>query len=260
MGVKGLWGFIAESYKLQIATILEYRASFLSQTIGMFLNDFFWIFFWYILFNRFESINGWDFHDALLMYMVITGSWALANLSFSNVNALASMIENGQLDYYLTLPKPVLLHVLIKTSYSSAGDLLFSIVLAAWILELSSIPLYLSVLISGALIFLSWGILVNSITFWVGRFESAAKAARDTLIIFAGYPFSVYSGMTRFVLMFLIPVGMIIGIPVDLFQNFSWEWFLLLWVYTAAFFLLCVSFFYLGLRRYSSGNTMGMRG
>jgi len=51
------------------------------------------------------------------------------------------MIEDGQLDYYLTLPKNVLFHVLIKMSYATSGDFVFSFILAFTLLSAGAFPL-----------------------------------------------------------------------------------------------------------------------
>jgi ABC-2 type transport system permease protein len=53
----------------------------------------------------------------------------------------------------------------------------------------------------------------------------------------------------------LIPAGVITYLPVQLIHQFSWLQLLLLVSSASGFFALAFGVFYLGLRRYESGNT-----
>ena len=110
MGVKSTFVFLLELYKREIASAFEYRFNFIAQTVGMLLNDMFWLVFWYIFFGKFGSINGWQFKEIILLNAILAGSWGLTVSLFANWKDIAKFIENGSLDYYLTLPKNVLLH------------------------------------------------------------------------------------------------------------------------------------------------------
>src|SRR3989344_5615081 len=130
MGVKAHLSFLKDLFKLELNTAMEYRFNFISQTIGMFVNDGFWIFFWFLIFQKFGSIGNWGYHEMLLLYAVLPTSFGLVAVLFGNWSALSKMIEEGSLDYYLTLPKNALLHALVKSRYSGMGDVLFGLILA----------------------------------------------------------------------------------------------------------------------------------
>lgn len=260
MGVRSHLAFAAQAIKLELATAMEYRFNFVSQSLGMFINDMFWIVFWYILMQRFDNIGGWQYKQILMLYGVITIGYGIGSSFFANWSRIANLIEEGGLDYYLTMPKNVLLHALLRCRYAGFGDLLFGVTMAVVTISWSQVPLFLALCFMSFMLFLSWAILMHSISFYVGRFEGAARAARDSFMIIGTYPFSVYTGTTRLILLFVIPAGFVAGIPVELLTTFNWPWFLLMMVVTAAFFALSVGVFYKGLRRYESGNMMGMRG
>jgi len=260
MGVKEHISFLRQFSKLEWATALEYRANFVTQSIGMFINDIFWIFLWFLLFQRFDTINGWEYRDMLRVFAVLTISYGLVGFLFGNWTRIARFIEHGSLDYYLTMPKNVLLHMLAKFNYYGLGDLVFGTAMVALSIPMTKLPLYLLLVLCSILVMLGWVIITGSLAFYLGRFEHASQAMRESLIIFAGYPFSIFTGTTKFILLFIIPAGFVTGIPVQLLTTFSWKWFFITIGFTAAFFSFAVWFFYRGLRRYESGNVMAMRG
>lgn len=260
MGVSGYFAFVKAFYTREIVSAMEYRFNFIAQTVGMFLNDGFWLLFWFLLFDRFKSIQGWSFHDMILLNSMLQLSWACSGLLFGNWRSLAKMINDGQLDYYLSLPKNVLLHSLMKLKYSSMGDFLFGVMLAVLVLPFEKFPLFVLLVFCAALIILGWAILVSSMTFYVGFFEGATKTATDALLTLSFYPFSVYSGATKFILLFIIPAGFVTGIPVELLKSFSWKWLAITVSFSILFSAFAVWFFYRGLKKYESGNVIAMRG
>lgn len=259
MAAKQHLAFLKKFFSLELAAAMEYRFNFIAQTLGMFFNDAIWLFFWFILFQKFEHMNAWGFTEMALLYALVTISWGIVGTIFGNFRRLAPLIENGALDYYLTMPKNVLMHTLAKLKYSALGDLLFGIVIAFYILEWNDIPLFLFFIITGSLLFLSWSIMIGSITFFVGRFEHGARAANDSMILLSTYPFSVFSGVSKFILLFVVPAGFVAGVPIELLTSFDIRWFGILTVFTFSLTAFSIWLFYKGLHRYESGNVMAGR-
>jgi ABC-2 type transport system permease protein len=260
MGVKQNLAFLAKYYSISLGSAMEYKANFLVQSVGMFVNNIFWIFFWWLFFQRFGSVNGWVFQDVALLWAVTTFSFGLGAGFLRQSAKIAKLIENGMLDYYLTLPKNVLMHVILKFHYPPMGDLFFGLMLAFLYLPEGAWPLFLLTSVLGAIILTSVSILVNCAGFWLGRFDSAATTARDTFFIMSSYPMSVFGGFTKFFIIFIFPAGMAGGVPVELMRNFSWTWLSYMVLVTLAFCMLAIGVFYAGLKRYESGNTMMLRG
>ena len=93
---------------------------------------------------------------------------------FGNVNQLARIIAQGELDYYLALPKNVLLHVLVsRMDLPALGDILFS----AGCSSFSCVPRRNeSCCLSCSAYaprrsFLGFFITVGSLAFWMGNAE-----------------------------------------------------------------------------------------
>ena len=66
--IRGNTMMIGEYFKLNLSAAMEYRTSFLIQTFGMILNNLSFAFFWWLLFERFESIGGYGFTDVMLLW------------------------------------------------------------------------------------------------------------------------------------------------------------------------------------------------
>src|SRR5437773_8403636 len=103
--------FFADYAKANFLIALEYRASFVSQVFGMVLNDAMWVTFWWIYFTKFQVLGN-DYHidDVLGLWATAAVAFGFGVGFFGNARRLAQMISQGQLDYYLSLPKNVLLH------------------------------------------------------------------------------------------------------------------------------------------------------
>jgi len=260
MGVKQNIRLIWEYYKVNLQSAMEYRTSFLTQAGFMFINDIIWVVFWIIFFNKFPSINTWSFRDLMLMYIVITASWGLIGVFFGNFRMLAEIIRDGQLDFYLSLPKEELSHVLIsKSKFDAFGDLLFSIVLAIIFLSLGQIPFAILLIILSATILLSFMIILGSLSFYIGSSVEIANQGQMGILSIASYPFSAYTGYVKLILLFVIPAGFVSGIPVELIKSFSWQWFLGMVIVAIVLLTIALIMFKRGVKKYESGNLINIR-
>lgn len=252
--------FIWEYFKINMQSAMEYRTSFITQAFLMILNNIVWVVFWVIFFNKFNAINGWAFNDLMIMYVVITISWGICGAFFGNFRFLAEVIRDGQLDFYLALPKEELTHVLIsRIKFDAFGDLVFGIVLAIIFLPLIKIPLAIVLIILSTVILLSFAILLGSLSFYLGSGVEIANQGLMGALSLASYPFSVFRGGVKFILLTLIPAGFISGVPVELLKSFNIYWFILMFVFAFLLFILAILVFKKGIKRYESGNLINVR-
>ena len=107
--------------------------------------------------------------------------------------------------------------------------------------------------------FTSLGILVHSLTFWLGSIESVSQKYLDSLFLFALYPTNIYSGILQLVMFTIIPAGLIGYLPVELIRSFSWTKLAIVLSSSLAFLCIAILVFNLGLKRYESGNKFGVR-
>jgi ABC-2 type transport system permease protein len=266
MGVKqrrhGLVDFLLMTFKINVQSAMEYRFNFLLQAFGMFLNDIAFLAFWIIVYNKFQLINGWNLSNVLMMLAIIDIAFGAAMFFFGNCTKLSEVISKGGLDYYLVLPKPVLLHILVtRSSFSGIGDVLFGTVLAIYLFShsIGLIPLFLLLTTMSGIIMVSLCIASGSLAFFFGGRGDLQQTLLNAILTLSTYPFSIFGGAAKIILLTLIPIGFITGIPVLILQNFSQTYLMYMVIATAASVIVAYSLFKFGLRHYESGNAINVQ-
>jgi len=251
---------LIEYVKISLASAMEYKTSFITQTITMAINDTVWIIFWIIFFNKFNQVNGWTVQDMFMLYAVVTFSYGLAGVFFGNRNKIAEVIAEGKLDFYLSLPKNELFHVLIsRSSWFSMGDIVFGLIMGIISFSWWQWPLFFVLSLMSMSIIISFGTLAGSLAFFMGNAEESSRNLYMGLISFSTYPLAVFHGAARIILLTIIPAGFVSGIPVELLKNFNWKWFILSFIFSLVFLTISIIVFKIGLRKYESGNNMNVR-
>lgn len=255
--------WLLAQWEVNLSSAMAYRVSFLSQLSFMLVNNVLLLFFWWVLLQLVPDIGGWGMADIWLMYGLSAGGFSLVSLFAGNSFRLANIIAEGQLDYYLALPKNVLLHVLVSRSdFAAIGDLLFGLVLGKMGCRAlgANYLLFLFFMITAGSFLGAFSLLTNSLSFFIGRSEALSRQLTEGVISFSMYPGGIYQGAARFVVLFLLPAAFMTHIPVDTLRH--WQWSGLIWVITANIiaWLIALATFRAGLRRYESGNQITLRG
>lgn len=253
---------IAAYARLNLQAAMEYRASFISQVFGMFLNDGIWLAFWWLYFTKFPVLGSWQREDVVVLWAVLATSFGVATGLFGNALGLSGIILRGDLDYYLVLPRDVLLHALVSRMSTSAwGDIAFGtlVFLAFGGATPGRLALYVLSVGIVAVFFVSFFVLVNSLAFFIGSSQGISEQLQMTLVHFASYPTTVFQGITRVILFTLIPAGFISSVPVHVLRRFHPGFFAALVVATLLLAVTARAVFGWGLRRYESGNLIAVR-
>ncbi len=241
---------------------MEYRVSFLTQVLGMILNNSAFIVFWLILFDSLRDIQGYGFADVMFLWALSAAGYGLAGICFGNASSLSRSIYTGELDVYLLQPKPILLSFLAsRMSISAWGDLAYGVVLYGFTQPIAPGPIALFVLFSVlfAAVLAALRVLYHSLTFFLGNAEDFAATAADLVLAFCLYPGSIFDGPSMLLLHTLVPAALVAWIPIQLFRSFDPVRMLILVGADAAIVAAALVLFCLGLRHYESGSRMGAR-
>jgi ABC-2 type transport system permease protein len=254
--------FVQAYFVANLQSAMEYRLAFASQVVIMLLNDCLWLFYWWTYFHQFPLTHGWQVTDIIILWSLSACSYGLSTVVFGNTTQLVPLIMNGGLDAYLGMPRNVLLHVSIaSTRPASWGDVLFA--LGVYLLfirpDVLHIVIFLLAVLLGACIFTAFLIAISSLAFFLGNVEGLVAQTFNALITFATYPIDIFHGAVKLLLFTLLPAGFITFVPVQLLHQFSWPLFGAMVGATFVFVLIAVGLFHLGLRRYESGNLLGMQ-
>jgi ABC-2 type transport system permease protein len=219
-----------------------------------------------IVFNQTQAINGWSRMQVFAVFGVYQTLNALRGLFIGpSLDSLAGMdgdVWSGRLDF--TLLRPVSLQflvsvrkwrlfelfnllagiaILVFTMQSLSMSLSFG-QLAFFILALSVafLMLYAILLILTALVFWSPGILFS----WI--FNGIFQMAR--------YPLDLYPGWLRWVLTWIVPIGVITTLPAQaLTQQISWSALAVFAALTACANLAAAVLLKRGASKYSSASS-----
>ena len=242
---------------------MAYRGAFFLQAFGMLLNDVMLLFFWWVLFNRLPSLQGWDLKGVMTIYGIVAFGFGLGTAVCGNAFLVARIIASGDLDYYLALPADPLVHLLVsRMSLSAWGDTLFGLIVfliaapGRWM----NLPLFLVLGLITGLILVAFSVLVGSLAFWMGNADNLAVQAINAMIIFSLYPIEIFPGVVRVLLYTLIPAAFVGSIPAVLLSDFQWKRLATLVAFAAGITLAARWVFRRGLRRYESGNLVTVRG
>lgn len=226
----GLMAFVWGCWKLNLAGAMEFRISFMLTAGMMVVNNLVWIVFWGLYFQRFQVVNGWSLQDVMMMWAVSAGGFGLSAVLFGNAYRLASLIASGQLDVFLSQPKPVLLHILIsRMSVSAIGDVLFALLVYGLFgdTSLAGIFKFMLALLIALLIFIFFVVLVQSLAFFIGNAEGIGQQVFNGLLAFSTYPTGIFSGWGKLILFTVIPAGFISYLPIGLLRSmeplFVWQ-------------------------------------
>ncbi len=229
----------------------------------MFINDFFWIAFWCLFFTRFPVVRGWGVNDIITLWAIAASGFGLAHMVMGNALFLPGIIMKGELDSWLLYPRAVLPHLLLgKSAPTSWGDALFGIVVYLMFVkpDLPHFSLFLALICSVAILFVGFSVFTGSLAFFMGSAEEVSVQLRIAMITFSTYPSPIFQGFVKILLFTVLPAMFVSHLPVSALRNMSMiEAF---YSFAGAFGVLVagVALFYLGLRRYESGNLMEMRG
>jgi ABC-2 type transport system permease protein len=254
--------FIGRYITANIQGALEYRLSFVSQMVAMLLNDLAWLIFWLAYFSSFPLVAGWGRPEIITMWAIVAAGFGIGDTFCGGTFRIAGMIIRGELDFYLSLPKPVLLHMLVsRMSVTAIGDVAFGMLVYAVLIRPGPLQVALFALcaLTGAIIFISFGVITQSLAFWLGNAEGLAQQFSGALLNFSTYPTVIFKGMIKVFLFTIIPAGFITYMPVQLLRSPSAAMLGELLLFTVASALVAFVVFHRGLRRYESGNLVLVR-
>ena len=175
---------------------------------------------------------------------------------------LSQMVIEGSLDSYLTQPKPALAQALCSRTIASGwGDVVSGLLMVSWSRKVSlpHVPYLLVAIAISASVFTAAGVIFHSAAFWLGPIDSMARSLWEFLLTFSIYPEPIFGGGIRILLYTLIPAAFSGFLPARLAEHPTPASFAiavggaLLVVYAA------LLVFGRGLKRYESGNRIGVR-
>ena len=234
------------------------KTSFIMNIVFMILNNASFIIQWIVIYTIRKDVGGYTFNQILLLWAIAASTYGFSHFVFKKSFLLSDIITNGKLDSFLVQPKNVLIAVITTdVEVSALGDILYGyIVLFISGITVTKFLLFTMFSITGALVVTDIAVILGSLSFWFGKADMIADTGNSLMVNFATYPDGIFKGLTRILLLTVIPVGLTSYFPVWIMTEFDLKLTLIVIGVTIILTALTFVIFYRGLRRYSSSNLM----
>jgi ABC-2 type transport system permease protein len=251
-------------YKASLLTELEYRANFVVH--GLFsIGWTFWLWFGIAVFYQHRPLlAGWSYYEAILvvgMFQVFSG--LIEALLRPNIHAIIEHIRKGTLDFVLL--KPVDSQFFVSTRQIVFWKLLDMVVgfavVAYALMRLGIVPgpatiaMFLLMVALGVIMLYSVWIAMITSAFWFVRVDNISELIYS--FFEAGrFPISVFKGVVRFVLTFVVPIAFMTTFPAAvLLDKLDWRYVWFGGPLAVGLFSLSVWFWRFALRFYTSASS-----
>lgn len=261
---KNYWRFFKQSIKCNMASVIEYKKSFIIQSVFMLFNNFFFLIFWGVVFNASgDNINGITMNDILYLWSIPVMSYGIAFFFFGGTTKLGKYILEGGLDSYLTQPKNVIINVMFSgMDFAAFGDLLYGLLIGLFAVQFDILKYLVLVIFSilGSIFYICTQIIIRLLTIKIGNTDNIEHIYTNTLLItFSTYPEVVYGSIVKFLIYTVVPSAYIAFVPVKFITTFNISYLLLFVCVLTIFILLTSLLSKIMLKKYESGNNIALK-
>jgi ABC-2 type transport system permease protein len=233
------------------------RRSFWVQVTAMIVNDLTWVAFWFLFFHRVGSVRGWDVQGLLTLLAIVATVIGFGLGLLANARRIGPVVATGQLDAVLALPVDPLGYLLVRrVDPALLGDLAFGPMLFLFAADPTPerTAIFVFGVAIGSVVFVSFIVLLGSLTFFVGGTGEQADLGFQALLLVAQYPVDLFAGFVKVLLFVAIPAAFVSGLPARLVGSFDPRTAAVLIAVAAGLAAASRITFALGLRRYRSGS------
>lgn len=241
------------------------RVAFSMQVIGMMLNNSAFVAGWLIFVNVFGAINGWGALEIVALNGYNALIFGIGFVFCGGANEVRHRILDGGFDSVLLTPRWLMTRVLtLDLRTSAVGDIAFGFVCLGVYYAFADVPLVSIVMLASLVIpctvlFVSWLLVASTVAFYIPDSDDLSRGVFEVFFSPSMFPAGTYQGLTRIILVFGIPSITLAALPIELIANFTWLWYVVVWVVSFAWAWIAYALFMHGVKRYESGNLTGAR-
>lgn len=248
--------------RVNLRSAMEYRTNFLFEGLLSIVEVGMYLFYWKIFFSISDGIPGASYEQLAALVAFNHVIYAGADTLLGNhVWDTGHLIVTGQLDIFLVQPKSAIYQIF----FSGAQPMRAIQIVIGTFLFFTFIPptphtvaLYVFGFVTGTAIFTSWVMCIHSLTFRLGNSVVVYKLL-SIILHFAKKPANIFSVAVRFILYTIIPAAYMGTVQSG--QILKADPAVLAGLAALAIIspVIAVIVFRKGMRRYESGNLIGVR-
>jgi ABC-2 type transport system permease protein len=260
--IRHAFGVYRRSVGAYVRSIAEYPADFWVMAIAGSFWQIMLFAFLSILFANVNAIDGWGYHEMLVLAGFLATSWSSTALFWDGIWDTGKMVIAGDMDYRITRPAPVLVQVGSKhVGMQAFGEMTLGLVMIAigWTgagLPPAAVPVGLYLLVCGAVIQAALLTIANAVNFWMkGHTPIMAFMLTEMQNEAMRFPLTIFPVAVRLVLTFGLPLAFASFIPAQILTGRLSEWWLIAPpIAAAAATLIAIWVFRAGLKAYDSAG------
>ncbi|MBN2478935.1 MAG: ABC-2 family transporter protein [Parachlamydiales bacterium] len=253
--------FLKAVLKTQCKLILAFKLSLFLKIIAIVIRQGLFIVTWGFFFNRYISIEGWGFSQALAMFGIISFGIGFVELFFYGLRELPFLIETNQLDNYITQPKNILLNVAIsKGDITAISEIIYGLLLlfvSGYLF--TELKLVILVLPLSIFFIFSLYLYLSSIGFFIKNSQGFVRELYQNANVIISQPSSAYRGFFKIFTLTILPTAYLNFFPVEFLINHHIKDIFLAYLGSLLFLALACLFFYKGLKRYESSSIISYK-
>lgn len=250
-----------ESFKFNIKKQLEYKSSFIMNSISQLFVFFTYYFLILALFDKFSNIKGFTLYEVLLCFSIIQLGFACNETFFRGIDKFETLVINGDVDRLLVRPRGILFQVMcndidfvkIFRIIQAIIIMIISLLKLDIIWNASKVIVLILMIIASISIFFGLFVLMASYCFVTIQGLEVKSLVTDGGKNLAQYPIGIYKKGIIFFFTYIIPFAFVNYYPllyfIDKSDNILYMFSPLLVI---VFLIPCLWSFKIGLKHYNS--------
>lgn len=254
--------FALYAIKKNIQSSAELRTSFLSNIIGMIINNSVFIIIWVFFAQTAGNIGGWTAKEVIGMLGYSSLAYGVVFSIGSGLRYMPEYIASGVFDRFMLSPKNLIVRTATASFDASAvGDIVFGMicVIIYFILisaTLSQVLLGMLFLFLASILFLGVVISVFSVGFFFTDSASVTQGLFEIFMTPTLFHGGAFQGVMRAVFIFIIPALVVGAVPIEAILNLSLYSTLLVVILPFVWLGISLVIFNKAVKKYESSNFM----
>jgi ABC-2 type transport system permease protein len=252
--------------KKNIQSSAELRTSFLTNVIGMMINNVALLIVWMFFAQAVGQVGGWTAYDMIGLMGFNAISYGAVFSMLGGLRRLPEYTASGAFDRFMLSPKNIIIRVTTShLSVSAIGDVLYGIVclvVYAAIIHATLFQFLLAcvLIVLVIVVFFSAALVAHSVAFVLTDAISTASVGFELFFTPSMFHGGAFQGALRVFFIFVIPSLLISALPVEVMKNIDISKLALMTVLASLWCWFAIWIFYQGVRRYESANLGGFSG
>lgn len=245
--------------RYSIKTMLQHRVGAISFITGKCIRFSFTLLFIYFLVSRTRLLAGYTLTQTFIFFLSFNFTDSLAQLLFREVYRFRPLIVSGEFDAVLVKPYHPFIRILIGglDILDTFTIIPFFLILLYFILQIPHIDpvhiiLYIGFMINAIILATGFHIIILAIGILTTEVDNITLIYRDFTKMLS-LPIDIYQEPLRSILMFIVPVGIMMAVPVKmLFGLFSFNLFMISIIVSIIFMTFSLFLWNKALQKYQS--------